>query len=302
MSGNKEIISRIVELKRRRNATIMAHNYQPPEVQDIADFCGDSLELARRSATIDADVIVFCGVDFMVEMAAILAKDKTVLTPEPEATCPMAHMVTVEDVLSMKSEHPDAKVVCYVNSNADVKALSYTCCTSANTVSIFHTLKEPIIFVPDKYLGGYAKSVTGREDVFLANGFCPTHMLIEAEDIKKARQQYPDAFVVVHPECKPEVIALADAVLSTGQMVKAAKEETHREFIVGTETGLLHRLRKENPNRKFYPATERAVCPNMKKITLKKILDSLATMRHRIVVDETVAEGAEKALRQMLSF
>ena len=297
-----EVIGRIEELKRKRGATIMAHNYQPPEVQDIADFCGDSLELARKAATVDSDVIVFCGVDFMVEMAAILAKGKVVLTPEPDATCPMAHMVTVEDVRRMKEEHPEAKVVCYVNSNADVKALSFVCCTSANTVRIFRAMKEPIIFVPDRYLGGYAKAVTGRDDVFLANGFCPTHMAIEVEDVEKARREHPDSFVMVHPECKPEVAALADAVLSTGQMVKAARERSETVFVVGTETGLLHRLRKENPDKLFYPVTEKAVCPNMKKITLQKIQRSLFEMKERFVVDEGVASGAEAALQRMLSF
>jgi quinolinate synthase len=299
---DRSIVEEIREIKVKRKAVIVAHNYQPPEVQDIADFCGDSLELARLSAKSDAEVIVFCGVDFMVEMAAILAEGKIVLNPEPTATCPMANMVTVDDVLKMQKENHRAKVVCYVNSTVDVKAVSYTCCTSANAVKIFQAIKEPLIFVPDRYLGTYAASVTNRKDVILANGFCPTHMLFKTDDIKAMRKSHPNAFVMVHPECTPDVTALADGVFSTSGMVRAAKERDEQEFVVGTEIGLLHRLRKENSKKRFYPLNEKAVCPNMKKMTLEKIRDALLNMSHKTTVPESLAKPAKEALERMLFY
>ncbi|MCX7703899.1 MAG: quinolinate synthase NadA [Planctomycetota bacterium] len=302
MAENSGLLDEIKELKRKRNALIVAHNYQPPVVQDIADFCGDSLELARLSAKTDADVILFCGVDFMVEMAAILVDGKTVLNPEPSATCPMANMVTVDDVKEMQKENPNARVVCYVNSTVDVKSVSHICCTSGNAIKIFSAIKEPIIFVPDKFLGTYAASVTKRKDVILANGFCPTHMLIKTKDIEVARKKHPHAFVMVHPECTPDVTSAADAVLSTGGMVRAAKERAEKEFIVGTETGLLHRLQKENPRKRFYALNKNAVCPNMKKITLEKIHNALLNNCHKVSIPADMAKPAREALERMLSY
>jgi quinolinate synthase len=295
------LLAKIEKLKKSRNAIFLVHNYQLGEVQDIADFTGDSLELSQKAAGTDADVIVFCGVQFMAETAAIICPDKIVLLPELEAGCPMADMITARDLREKKKEHPGATVVCYVNSSAEVKAESDICCTSANAVSIIEKLPKDgeIIFVPDQYLGSYAAGQTGREMV-LWPGFCPTHIRILARDIARQKAEHPRAKVIVHPECRQEVTDLADAVLSTGGMIRFARETDAEEIIVGTEIGILHRLRKENPGKKFIPASEQAICPRMKLITLETILWSLENMSHQVKVPEDIRLRAKAAVDKML--
>lgn len=292
----------IQRLKRERNAIILAHNYQEPAVQDIADFTGDSLELSRKAAATDAEVIVFCGVYFMAETAAILSPAKTVLLPDLEAGCPMVGMAPVEAVIELKRKHPAAIVVTYVNSSAAVKAESDYCCTSANAVQIVAALPRDaqILFVPDQHLGDYVRRKTGR-DLILYPGFCPTHARIKPADIAAARAAHPDGVVLVHPECRAEVVALADAVLSTSGMCRYAAESDRKTFILATETALLHRLRLENPGKEFHPASDLAVCPNMKRITLEKVLWSLQDMQHVIKVPEAIRVRALNAVNRMVS-
>jgi quinolinate synthase len=296
-----EIIEKINKLKKNRNAVILAHNYQPGEVQDIADFVGDSFGLSRQAAATDAAVIVFCGVLFMAETAAILSPAKTVLLPDLHAGCPMADMITAKDLEALKAKNPAAIVVCYVNSSADVKALSDYCCTSANAVEVVNSIPKDrqIIFVPDKYLGQFVKDKTAR-DLILWPGYCPTHVIITVEDIRNAKAKLPDAIVMAHPECTEQVKAAADQVLSTGQMLKFAAKSPAKNFIVATELGIIHTLKKQNPGKTFIPAAERAVCPNMKKITLEKIIWSLEDMKHKIVVPENIRIRAKAALDRML--
>jgi len=295
------IEAEIARLKRERNAVIMAHNYQVGEVQDIADFTGDSLELSRLAARTDADVIVFCGVHFMAETAAILSPEKTVLLPEEDAGCPMANMIDAEGLRRLRAEHPDALVVCYVNTTAEVKAESDYCCTSANAENVVKRLPESkeIIFVPDKYLGQYVAGRTGRE-MILWNGYCPTHVCIMDSHVRALKAEHPDAVAMAHPECTAPVRDAADLVLSTGGMVRAAAESEKKEFIVATEPGIIHRLQKENPGKVFYPASERAICPNMKKISLASVLAALKEMRYVIKVPEDVRVRALRAIERML--
>ncbi len=295
------IVEKIVNLKKQRNAVILAHNYQVPEVQDIADHVGDSLELSRKAAATDADVIVFCGVYFMAETASILCPDKTVVIPDKDAGCPMVDMAPVERVLELKRRHPDATVVSYVNSTVAVKAESDYCCTSANAVDVIQSLdaQSQIIFLPDKYLGSYVASKTGRR-LILYDGYCPIHVRILEQDVLRVKAEHPQAEVMVHPECVPGVIALADCVLSTSGMCRRAQESPSEEMIVGTEIGLLHRLRKENPEKRFYAASEAAVCPNMKRIDIEKILWSLEEMKYEVKVPEATRERAKRAVDRMV--
>ena len=301
MAGNNtELIDKIQDLKRKRQAVILAHNYQPGEVQDIADFIGDSLELSQSAAGTEAKVIVFCGVHFMAETASLLCPDKTVLLPDISAGCPMANMVTADELRQRKKELPGAAVVCYINSTAEVKAESDICCTSANAVRVVESLdSEKILFVPDKYLGHYIQTKVKKEMV-LWPGFCPTHVRILPEHIVRLREEYPRAKVVVHPECRPEVIALADEVLSTGGMCRYARREDVSHMIVGTEIGIIHRLQKENPGKRFTPASGQVVCPNMKLITLEKVLHSLETMSPEVRVPEEIRLKARVAVDRML--
>jgi quinolinate synthase len=296
-----ELIKRILSLKDRRNAIILSHNYQLGEIQDIADFVGDSLELSQEAAKTEADVIVFCGVHFMAETTSILCPDKTVLLPDMHAGCPMANMVTARRLREKKKEHPKATVVCYINSTAAVKAESDICCTSANAVRIIEKLDnaEEIIFVPDQYLGHYIITQTGK-DMILWPGYCPTHMRIRPQEISKLKTEYPQARIVVHPECRPEVIALADAVLSTGGICRFSRETDAKEIIVGTEIGILHRLRKENPKKRFIAASEQVVCPRMKLITLETVLWSLENMANQVNVSERICLKAKAAVDKML--
>ncbi len=291
---------RILKLKQERNAVILAHNYQYGEVQDIADYVGDSLELSRIAARTDADVIVFCGVHFMAETAFILSPEKTVLLPDAGAGCPMADMITAEQLRQKKMELPGATVVTYVNSTAEVKAESDYCCTSANGVKVVTQIdNEEILFVPDQFLGKFIISRTGRE-MTLWPGYCPTHVNISPEDINRCKRDYPGAKIVVHPECRPEVIALADEALSTSGIIRYAGRADIRELIVGTEVEILHRLKKENPGKKFIPASEKAICPDMKLITLDKVLKSLETMTPEVKVPEEIRVKAKAAVDRML--
>jgi quinolinate synthase len=301
MDRQPELTEKILRLKKKRNAVILVHNYQLGEVQDIADFVGDSLDLSQNAAKTDADVIVFCGVHFMAETASILCPDKTVLLPDEHAGCPMANMITALQLRAKKKEHPQATVVCYINSSAEVKAESYICCTSANAVAVVESLDcGEILFVPDQYLGHYISTKTSKKMV-LWPGFCPTHARIMPEYIVKLRHEYPEAKVVVHPECRPDVIALADEVLSTSGMIKFARREDVQEVIVGTEMGIIYRLKKENPGKRFIPVSEQAICPNMKLITLEKVLWSLEEMAPEVKVPEKIRLKAKAAVDRMLA-
>jgi quinolinate synthase len=296
-----ELIEKIVRLKEKRNAVILAHNYQLGEIQDIGDFVGDSFELSQRAAATDADVIVFCGVHFMAETASILSPDKVVLLPELHAGCPMADMVTPDALRKLKAELPGVPVVTYINSSAEVKAESDVCCTSANALKVVESLDaDEVLFVPDKNLGHYISRNT-RKKLHLWPGFCPTHMRIRAEHILQRKQEHPGATVIVHPECRPEVIDLADHVLSTGGLCRYARETRDAEIIIGTELGIIHRLRKENPNVHYIPATEQAVCPRMKLITLDKVLWSLEEMAPQVKVPEDIRVRAKLAVDRMLA-
>jgi quinolinate synthase len=301
--GDLRLIESILKLKKKRNAVILAHNYQLGEVQDIADFVGDSLELSQKAAKTGGEVIVFCGVHFMAETSSILCPEKKVLLPDIHAGCPMVDMITADQLRQKKSEHPGAKVVCYVNSTAEIKAESDICCTSANAVRIVEGLKDAgeIIFVPDQYLGHYVMTRTGRE-MLLWPGYCPTHVRILSQDIVRLRNEYPQAKVVVHPECRPEVIALADEVASTSGICRYARRGDVEVLIVGTEMGIIHRLRKENPGKQFILISEQAVCPNMKLIALEKILWSLEEMAPEVRVPEEIRHRAKAPVDRMLEF
>ena len=292
----------IAKLKKDRNAVILAHNYCRAEVQEAADFTGDSLELARRATEVEADVIVFCGVYFMAETAAILNPGKTVLIPDPSAGCPMADMITGEQLRELKARHPGAKAVCYVNSTAEVKAECDVCVTSGNAERVMATFApdEEIIFVPDQHLGSHIMGMLGRK-YLLWPGYCPTHAALSAKAIADARAAHPGAPVLVHPECAKDVRDAADERLSTGGMCRYARESSAKEIIVGTEVGILHRLRQENPDKVFHPVSERLVCPNMKKTTLENLAECLREMKHRVVVPEDVAVRARRAIDAMLA-
>jgi quinolinate synthase len=297
-----QLIADINRLREERHAVILAHNYQDPEVQDIADYVGDSLELSIKSANLpEPEVIVFCGVDFMAETAKLLAPEKLVLIPDPEAGCPMADMVTPEALRQLKAEHPVAPVVCYVNSSAAVKAECDITCTSANAVQVVNSLQaDEVIFVPDQCLGAWVQRHISTR-MILWPGFCPTHNLILPDHIRSQRLAHPQAEVMVHPECTAAVIDLADHVVSTGGMVRVARESAAQEFIVATEEGMLHRLRKENPEKGFYHVAPVAMCPNMKKNTLEKILWSLQDLHYAVEVPAEVADRARRAIQRMIS-
>lgn len=299
---NSSLIEKIFELKRKRNAIILAHNYQRPEVQDIGDFVGDSLELSRRAASVaEADVIVFCGVHFMAETASILSPDKVVLLPNSEAGCPMADMIDAVELIAKKRELPGARVVCYVNSTAEVKAESDICCTSANAVQVVQSLGDgQIIFVPDQYLGQWVATKLNRE-LIVWPGYCPTHAKIMPEDILNLKNKHPGSVALVHPECRPEVTSVADEVLSTGGMIRFVKQSDAAIFIIGTEREIIYRLTKENPAKTFIHASKRAICPNMKKIKLEHVLWALEEMKAEIRVPEAVRVPARRAVDRMLA-
>jgi quinolinate synthase len=295
------ILEKIQTLKQQRNAVILAHNYQPGEIQDVADYAGDSLGLSVQAARTDAEVIVFCGVLFMAETAAILSPDKTVLLPEQTAGCPMADMITAAQLAEAKAAHPEALVVCYVNSTAEVKALSDYCCTSGNALELVQSLPtdRAILFVPDRNLGGFINERTGRA-MILWPGYCSTHVRIQPEDVRQARADHPGAVLLAHPECSPDVRALADELLSTGQMLQFVKTHPAAAFLIATENGILHTLKKQNPDKAFYPVCEQAICPNMKKISLEKIVWALEDLQYRVTVPPAIASKAKRSLDRML--
>ena len=296
----EEIRSKIEKLKKERNAVILAHNYQIGEVQDIADYIGDSLGLSQKAAQVEAEIIVFCGVRFMAETASILAPEKTVLIPDIKAGCPMANMITASDMRQWKRNYPGRKAVCYVNTTADVKAECDICCTSSNAVKVVNSLDEDeILFAPDKNLAAYVARYT-KKKIIPWDGYCYVHRNILAKHIREKRNLYPQAEVWVHPECRPEVIELADKVLSTGNMVKEARKTKKKEIIIGTETGIIYRLKKENPTENFYPARDMAFCFNMKKINLIKVLISLENMIYKVEVPLYVRQRARGAIEKMV--
>lgn len=297
---HNDLVEEIRRLKAERDAIIIAHNYQNPEVQDIADIVGDSLALARAAAKVPQSVIVFCGVHFMAESAAILSPDKTVLLPAIDAGCPLADMADAESVRAMREKHPDAAVVSYVNTSAAVKAESDICCTSANAVRVVQSLKEKrVIFVPDQNLAAYVAARVDKE-IIPWPGYCPTHHRLQTDDVIKARAAHPEALVVVHPEVRPEVAEMADFVGSTAQMLDFAKQTDAKTLIIGTEMGMLHQLKKANPDKQFYLLSPRLVCPNMKRTTLTHVRDSLASLTPRITVDGDVRQRAVRALERMI--
>lgn len=297
----REIKERIVSLKAERKAIILAHNYQMEEVQDLADYTGDSFELSRLASTLDCEVIVFCGVDFMAESAAVLAPDKVVLLPVKAAGCPMADMVEPGALRQCKTKYPDAAVVTYINSSAAVKAESDICVTSANAAAVVNSLEaDRIIFAPDKNLAHFVSRRTDKE-LIPWPGYCITHHRILPEDIIRARRAHPEALVIVHPECRPGVVEQADAVLGTGGMIRFVKETAANEIIVGTESGMINRLRKERPDLKYFTPIPGLICPNMKYTTPDLVLSSLDKMQHRISVPRATRERAAGALRRMLA-
>ena len=291
----------IRELLARRNAVLLAHNYQRDEIQEIADITGDSLGLSQEAARSGAEVIVFCGVHFMAESAAILSPAKTVLLPRMDAGCPMADMITADDLRAWRAAHPGAAVVTYVNSSAEVKALSDVCCTSGNAVNVVRSIppETEIFMVPDRNLAHYVAKISGRR-LSWWDGYCPTHERLTVADTARARKAHPDALLVVHPECRPEVVAMADAVLSTSGMYGYCRRSTAKEFVVGTEMGILYRLRKENPGKKFHLASRALLCPNMKLTTLEDIRDALETLSPVVTVPREIREKARAALEAML--
>jgi len=298
----KKLIKEILKLKKDRKAIILAHNYQPPEIQDIADLRGDSLELSLKASKTDAEVIVFCGVIFMAETAKIVSPEKKVLLPVKDVPCDMADMIKVEDVLALKEKYPDAPVVTYVNSYAEIKAVSDVCCTSANAVKIAGTLPDKrIIMIPDMNLARYTQRFYPEKEIIYFEGFCPFHHLLTPDEVKKCKEEHPEAVFIAHPECNPEVIDLADYVASTSGMLKLAKELPNKEFIIGTEIGLLYPLQKENPGKKFYhPSPEKMLCRSMKKISLEDVLNALENLQHEVVLDEEIRLKAYRAVRKML--
>lgn len=293
-------VKEIEKLKKERNAVIVAHNYQPDSVQVIADYIGDSFGLSKKAAELKEEVIVFCGVKFMAESAKIVSPEKIVLIPEINAGCPMADMADLESLKGFKQQHPDAAVVSYVNSSAAVKSESDICCTSSNAVKIVNLLpQEKIIFLPDKNLGDYVNKRTDKEVIFW-EGFCPTHHRVMLEDVKNSQEIYPDAPILAHPECRAEVLEKADYIGSTAGILDYAKKSDSEKLIIGTEKGLLYRLKKENPEKEFHLLSSQLICRNMKKTNLKKIFNSLKNMDGEIKIDEKIRIKAEKALQAMI--
>jgi quinolinate synthase len=296
-----ELTQKILELKKDLNAIILAHNYQLPEIQDIADYTGDSLGLSIEAAKTQAETITFCGVHFMAETAKIINPKKTVLMPEPRAGCPMANMINQRQLFELKREHPGAKVVCYINSTAEIKSLSDICCTSGNAVEVVRSLgNEEVIFVPDQYLGSWVEKKL-RRTMILWNGFCHTHMKILPQHIIEKKKLHPDALVMAHPECSLGVTDMADIVASTTGMINYPSGSASKEFIVATETAILYPLQNKYPDKRFYPAFDGAECPNMKLTTLEKVLWCLQDASGEITVPEKTAFKAKACIEKMLA-
>ena len=301
VSDVEKLKEKIARLKEELRAVIVAHNYQRPEVQDMADFVGDSLELARKCTQVDAEVVVFCGVHFMAETAAILNPERTVLLSEGSAGCPMADMINAAEVREWQQRYPGAAVVCYVNSSAEVKAESYICCTSANGVKVVDSVpRNEVIFVPDQNLGHYISTQT-KKRLILYPGFCYVHHRIRPEQVEMAKRLHPDAQLIVHPECRPEVVALAEAVLSTSQMLRYVGASSHKSFIIGTEEGLLHRLREENPDKSFHLISNGQICTDMKKTTLETVAKTMELRQNVVTVPEEIRLRAKQAVDRMLA-
>ncbi len=300
--GKEALVKDILKLKKERKAIILSHNYQPPEIQDIADLRGDSLELSLKASETDAEVIVFCGVFFMAETAKIVSPQKRVLIPVAGACCDMASMLSPEEVVELKKKYPGVLVVTYVNSTAEVKALSDICCTSANAVKVVGTFPDKrILMLPDMNLAKYVQRFFPDKEIIYFEGFCPFHQLLSPEDVLKAKEKHPSAVFIAHPECRPEVIDLADYVASTSGMLRLAKELPSKEFIIGTEIGLLYPLSKENPDKRFYhPAPEKMLCPSMKKTRLEDVLRALENFEFEVFLEEEVRKKAYEAVMKML--
>ncbi len=295
----QEEITRLMEEK---NAIMLVHNYQRPEIQDMADYLGDSLGLSREASKTDAEMIVFCGVRFMAETAKILSPEKIVLMPRKEAGCPMADMVSAEDVIALKEKYPDAKVVSYVNTNADVKAVSDVCCTSSNAIEVVRNIEaDRVIFVPDRNLASYVGRFVDKE-IIPWDGYCYVHERITKEEVLLAKKKYPDALLIAHPECNPPVIDIADKVLSTQGMVNFASESDNKRFLIGTEEGIIYRLKKENPEKEFYTAGIPKICLNMKRTTLVDVYLALKEERYPIELPEEIINSASSALEAMLRY
>ena len=300
--SEKGLHDEIRDLLHKEKAILLAHNYQVPEVQDVADLCGDSLELSIKASETDAEVIVFCGVHFMAETASILCPDKKILLPVASAGCPMANMITAKQLIEKKREMPDAVVVSYVNTTAEVKAESDICCTSANAIQVAESVDKsrPILMTPDKNLARYTKKNTDRK-ISYWNGYCVYHNSLTPERVDKVRKDYPDAVFLAHPECRPEVLEMADEVKSTSGMLAYARDSNRKEFIIGTETGILHPLQKENPDKRFIPADPDMICMDMKKTGLKEILASLEGLKPEVKVPEEIRVKAKNAVDRMLA-
>jgi quinolinate synthase len=304
LAPNREMVleyqERIKQLKKERNAIILAHYYMRNEVQEVADYIGDSFGLAQKAKETDADVILFCGVHFMAESAKILNPDKIVLMPDDRSGCPMADMVTAAGLRRLKAQHPNATVVAYVNTSAEVKAETDICCTSANALKVVNSVPtDEVIWVPDKNLGHYVAQHTDKK-MIIWQGYCNTHDLLTPQEVLELKNQYPDAPIVVHPECRPEVVELADHVASTTGILKYCRETNFTDYIIATEDGVRYMLEKENPGKRFHFASRFMVCPNMKVHNVKKMVRALETMQPQIEVDPVIAEKARKALEAML--
>ncbi len=298
-----KIINEIKKLKEEKNGIILVHNYQLPEIQDIADLLGDSLDLSKKARDTDKDVIIFCGVRFMAETAKILSPEKKVLLPVHDAGCPMADMVTAKDLKKFKKENPDKRIVCYVNTSAEVKAECDLCVTSANAVKVISSYPyDKFLFVPDKNLGNYVKNVIKDKEITLWEGFCHVHLRFNVEDIKKAKELHPDALLLVHPECIPELLETADHIQSTNQMVNFIKGSDRTEFLIGTEEGIIYRLQNENPGKKIYPAGRAVICPNMKKTRLQDVLNALKYGQYEIKLLDKIIKDARGSLEAMLEY
>ncbi len=296
-----DIIKEILELKKKRNAVIVAHNYQVDDVQEVADIVGDSLALSKYCADVQKEVIVFCGVHFMAESAKILSPDKVVLLPEIDAGCPMADMVTKEALIEEKKKFPKATVVCYINSSAEVKSECDVCCTSSNAVDIVRAVNnKDILFVPDQNLGSYVSRMVPEKNIILWNGYCITHHRVKIDELIRAKELRPNAEVLVHPECQSDIVDVADFSGSTKQIIDYATNSSNKEFIIGTEMGVLFKLKKDNPDKNFYLLSQGLVCPNMKKTSLMSVYSSLNEMKYEINLDETIRLKAKKALDNML--
>ncbi|WP_341472787.1 quinolinate synthase NadA [Anaerophilus nitritogenes] len=297
----KEMIEEIQKLKKKKKAVILAHNYQNPEIQDIADIVGDSLKLSEEAAKTDADCIVFCGVHFMAESAKILSPNKKVLLPVKDAVCPMADMVNKDDLINFKKENPNISIVCYVNSSAEVKAQSDVCCTSSNALKVVEGLKEDtILFVPDINLGSYIKNKLSQKNIILWTGYCITHHRVKGSEVEKVKKLYPNTKLLVHPECNEDVVKKADFVGSTSEIIHYASTCEDKEFIIGTEMGVLHSLKNKNPDKKFYLLSPKLICSNMKKTTLEDVYKALYHENNEIQVEEEMRKKALKSLNKML--